>query len=411
MSVYRVFLILTFTRWFPVGLVVALLGLWKLDQGLSVAQVLTSGAVSGLLILLLELPTSGFADTYGRRSLLVVAAVVGVVSSVIYLLASSFWVFVVASILQGIYRALDSGPLEAWFVDAVHVERPGADVDQELSRAGTVLGVSVASGALLSGGLVWWDPLPGSALRLPMLLWAILGVIHLLGVVLLMREPPRVRARGASPWQGVREVRQVVVGGISLALRNRVLLALLGAEAAMSLLMIGFEQLVPLRLAELLGSPDRAGALMSPTAAVGWGAFAAGAALGGRLSRRLGLARAAIVTHLLTAVGVVGIGLAIGPAGVVTGYIVAYGVFGGTGPLQAALVHREASAQNRATVLSLGSMSSFAVFAVMAPLAGVLAGMTSTGVALLVLGLLGGLGGACYLPAMRSARSPVEAKA
>ncbi len=404
-AAYRTFLLLTATRWFPVGMVVALLGLWKLERGLSVAQVLTAGAISGLMILLLELPTSGFADTFGRRPLLLAAAVVGVASSLVFVLASTFWVFVVAAVLQGIHRALDSGPLEAWYVDTVHAARPGADVDQELSRAGAVLGTSVAAGAVISGLLVWWDPLPGSALRLPMVLWTLLGMVHLLALLLLLREPPRADA-GVSPWQGLREVRSVVVGGVALARHNRVLLALLGAEATMSLLMTGFEQLVPLRLAELVGGPERAGALMGPTAAAGWALFAVGAALGGRLSRRLGLARAATLTHLLTGIGVIGIGLAIGPVGVVTGYVVAYGVFGGTGPLHAALVHREANAENRATVLSLGSMASFAVFAAVAPMAGVLAGATSLVTALVVLGSAGALGCLCYRPAARTDSRP-----
>lgn len=399
----RVYWLLTATRWLPVGLTVALFSLWPLEHGLSVTQVLTLGSVQGVVILLLELPTSGFADAFGRRPVLVTAAVAGVVSMAVYLVADSFWAFAVAMVVQGVFRALDSGPLEAWYVDTVHAHRPGADVDQELSRAGTVLGASIAAGALVSGGLVLWDPLPGSALRLPFVVCLVLTVLHLAAVVVLLREPPR--AQRVSALESVRAAPRVVGSGLRLAAANAVLLALLGAEAAVALAMIGFESLVPLRLAELLGSEAEAGALMSPFAAAGWAVYAGGAAVGGWLSGRLGIGRAVMVTHVAMALGVVMIGLATGPAGVVLGYLAAYSIFGGSGPLHASLVHREAEAANRTTVLSLGSMVSFAVFAATAPLAGLLAEATSLSVSVIVLGVVAGLGVLLYLPALRAERA------
>ncbi|WP_277451827.1 MFS transporter [Janibacter sp. DB-40] len=382
------------------GLTIALFSLWPLEHGLTVTQVLTLGSVQGVVILLLELPTSGFADAFGRRPVLIAAAVTAVASMALYLVAASFWVFAAAMAVQGVFRALDSGPLEAWYVDSVHAHRPGADVDQELSRAGTVLGASIALGALASGGLVLWDPLPGSALRLPFMICLALTVVHLVAIVVLLREPPR--AERVSARSSVREAPRVVRSGLQLVTANAVLLALLGAEAAISLPMIGFEGLVPLRLAELLGSEEAAGALMSPVAAAGWAVYAGGAAVGGWLSARIGVGRAAMVTHLGMAGGVVAIGLATGPAGVVLGYLAAYGIFGGSGPLHASLVHREAEAGNRTTVLSLGSMVGFAVFAVSAPLAGLLADATSLSVGVVVLGVVSGAGVLLYLPALRA---------
>ncbi len=398
----RVFWLLTATRWLPVGLTIALFSLWPLEHGLSLTQVLALGSVQGVVILLLELPTSGFADAFGRRPVLIAAAVAGVASMAVYLVAASFLAFAAAMVVQGVFRALDSGPLEAWYVDTVHAHRPGADVDQELSRAGTVLGAAIALGALTSGGLVLWDPLPGSALRLPFIICLALTIVHLVAVVVLLREPPR--ANRVSALDSVREAPRVVRSGVRLAAANAVLLALLGAEAAISLAMIGFEGLVPLRLADLLDSEAQAGALMSPFAAAGWAVYAGGAAVGGWLSARIGVGRAVMVTHVAMAVGVVAIGLATGPAGVVLGYLAAYGIFGGSGPLHASLVHREAEAANRTTVLSLGSMVSFAVFAAAAPLAGLLAETTSLSVSVVVLGAISGVGVLLYLPALRAER-------
>ena len=270
--------------------------------------------------------------------------------------------------------------------------------------------MSIALGALVSGLLVWWAPLDealdDSPLTLPLALAAALGALHLAAVVALLREPPRsaTGTRATRLLAGVRAVPAVVGGGLAVVGRSRALRGLLLAEAALSVAMVGFESMVPLRLAELLGSTDEAGALMGVTAAVGWAVFAGGAALGGRLARLLGVARAAVLTHLLVGLGVLLIGLATGPAGLLVGYLAAYGVFGGVGPLHSSLVHREADASNRATVMSLGSLISFAVFAVAAPTAGLVTDTVSSGAAVLGLGCLCLLGALAYRPARAAER-------
>lgn len=397
----RVFYLLTFLRWFPVGLVVAIITLLPLERGLSVSQTLTAMAVSGVVIGVLELPTSGFADSFGRKPVLVAAAAVGVVSSVAYLAADTMALLVLAAALQGVFRALDSGPLEAWYVDTVHAQRPGADVDGELSVAGTVLGAAIASGALISGGLVWWHPWSAhSALVLPVLVWIALGVVQLVALVVLLREPPR--AAHPRALDSVRAAPQVVAAGLRLAGRNRVLLALLGVEACWGVAMIGFESFTPIRLSELLDGEAAAATLMGPVASLGWATYAGGAALAGLLARRLGIVPAAALARLLNGLAVLALGLAVGPLGLVAGYLVAYGLHGACGPVHGALVHREADAGNRATVLSLGSMVSFATLAVVAPLAGLLAEAASTAVTLMLLGAVSAAGAVLYLPAYRA---------
>lgn len=268
----RVFLLLTFTRWSPVGLVVGVITLWILDRGLTISQALLAFSLQGIVVFLLELPTSGFADAFGRRPMLIAAAVVNVVAGVVMILADSFWTFVLAATLQGVFRALDSGPMEAWYVDAVHVTEPGADVGRTLAAQGTVLGGSIAVGAVLSGGLIAWDPLPaGSALLLPMLCWGLLNLVHLLAVVALMKEPrTHVDAAGLRrAADSVREAPAVVRDGLGLLRRNRVLRWVVLVEFFWTAALVVFETFQPIRLAELVGGEEQAGALMGPIAAVG----------------------------------------------------------------------------------------------------------------------------------------------
>ena len=408
----RAFLLLTFTRWFPVGLIVSLLVLWILERGLSVSAALLAFSFQGLLIFLLELPTSGFADAFGRRPMFVAAAVVNVVASVMIVFADSFWMFALAAGLQGVFRALDSGPLEAWYVDTVHATTPGADVDGALSAHGTVLGGSIAAGAVISGGLVAWDPLPAeSALLLPILAWVALNVVHLAAVLVLMKEPRiHVDATGLHrALTSAREAPQVVRDGLSLLRHSGVLRGIVLVEVFWSTGMVVFETFQPIRLAELVGGEERAGALMGPVAAAGWAVFAVGSALAGLTSRRIGVSWTAILSRVLNGLGAVVMGLVAGPAALIAAYLFTYGLHGTGGPMHMTLLHREATARNRATVLSMDSMVGFAAFSLVAPLLGFLADGTSTQVAMVTAGAFSVLGAVLYLPALRAERTRGQA--
>ena len=401
----RVFLILTFTRWFPVGLVVSLLILWMLERGLSVSTALLAFSCQGLLVFALELPTSGFTDALGRRPVLVAASVVNVVASVAFLLAGSFWSFAIAAGLQGVFRALDSGPLEAWYVDTVHAVAPDADVDGALAAQGTVLGGSIAVGAVLSGALVAWDPLPvDSALMLPILVWSTLNVLHLVLVLALLREPTtRLDVTGLRrAADSARQAPKVVRQGLGLLKHNPVLRGVVLVEVFWSVAMIVFETFQPIRLAELVGGEEQAGAIMGPVAAGGWAVFALGSALAGVTSRRLGVTKTAILARILNAMGAIVMGLVAGPAALIVAYLFTYSMHGSGGPMHAALLHREATSRNRATVLSINSMVAFVVLTIAAPALGFLADARTNQVAMVTAGAFSVMGAIFYLPALRA---------
>ena len=404
----RAFLALTFTRWFPVGLVVGVVTLWVVENGLTISQALTAFALQGIVVFLLELPTSGFADAFGRRPVLVAAASVNIVGSTVMILADSFWGFVLAAGLQGVFRALDSGPLETWYVDTVHTTEPGSEVDRTLAAAGTMLGASMALGAVISGGLIAWNPFGfGSALLLPMLGWGVLNVVHLVAVGLLMKEPrAHLDTTGLGrASQSVREAPGVIRDGLTLLGRNRVLRCIVLVEVFWTAALVIFETFQPIRLAELVGGEEQAGAIMGPVAAAGWGVYAACAALAGLAGSRWGVARTAIAARVLNGLGVVAMGFALGPVGLIVAFLFTNGMHGAAGPVHQSLLHREASARNRATVLSMGSMVFFLTFSALGPPLGLLAEATTTPVAMVTAGAFSVLGALLYLPALRAERS------
>ena len=269
------------------------------------------------------------------------------------------------------------------------------------------MGASMAVGAVASGGLVAWHPLPvDTALLLPMACWASLNVAYLVALVVLMKEPrTHVDATGLRrAADSAREAPAVIRDGLGLLRHNRVLLSLVLVEVFWTAALVVFETFQPLRLAELVGGGEQAGALMGPVAAVGWGVFALGSALAGFASGRIGVARTAILARVLNGLGAVTMGLVAGPVALIAAYLLTYGLHGSGSPMHSSLIHREASARNRATVISMNSMVFFISFAVIGPPLGLLAGATSLQVAMVTAGCFSIIGAFLYLPALRAER-------
>ncbi len=404
----RTLLLLSFTRWFPVGLVIGVTTLLALERGMSLAQLGVILSMQGFVVLGLELPTGGFADAIGRRPVLLVSAVVAIGSGLVFITAQTFAAFCAALLLQGVFRALDSGPLEAWYVDTAHADDPGVKVEDALSKSGMVVGLAIASGALVSGGLVAWHPFTVmTALEFPY--WISLGffVAHLVAIALLVREPrAHVDATGfRHALRSAKQAPSVVADGLRTLGASRVLMGLVLVEVFWSIGMIAFETLMPVRLAELVGGETKAGALMGPGSAAAWGLFAVGSATAGLASRRIGVGWTALAARVLNGSMVVVMGLMTGPIGLITAFFITYTLHGSGGPVHATLLHRQAEARNRTTVLSMNSMVAGGAYSLGLIALGPLAEHTSTALAIMVAGGFSIIGAAMYLPAIRHERA------
>ncbi|WP_174530657.1 MFS transporter, partial [Micromonospora maritima] len=266
-------------RWLPSGLMIPVMILLMQERGLSLSQIGLVFTAQGLVVLALELPTGGFADALGRKPVLLAAWVVCLASLALMAVADSFWTFFLVWALQGVYRALDSGPLESWYVDATLAADPDAGYERGLGWAGTVVGVAIGAGALLSGGLVALGPVgPVSALTLPVLVAIVLQAVSIVALLALLVE--RRPASGTATLRAsVVEAPRMVGRAVGLLRRNRVLLALVAVELFWGFGMVTFESLLPVRLSEVVGDADRAAALLGPAGSAAWLANAAGAAL------------------------------------------------------------------------------------------------------------------------------------
>ncbi len=349
----RRYVVLTALHWFPVGLTVPVMVLLAQVRGLTLGEIGFMFAVFGILGALLELPTGGLADALGRRPVLLAAAVLHVLSCLAFAVAQELPGFLVAVVLMAVGRTLFSGPLEAWYVDAVHVVDAGADVAPGLSRGSAADGGGLAIGAVIGGAL---PALLGGSLAAPFYVAAVLDGMYVLALLRLLTEtrPPREGTLRAELAKGARAVPQTVSGAVRLGVTDGPMRLVLLITAVGGVAIVAFELLGPLRFAELAGGPEEGAAVLGTVQAVAFGVAAGGALLAPSLRRLLrGSTRAACAA--LAVVGAAGVAafssadLVVVAAAVLTAYYFSHAA---QWPLLSTVLHSRVTSAQRATAVS-----------------------------------------------------------
>ncbi|MEU8267160.1 MFS transporter [Sphaerisporangium sp. NPDC049002] len=354
----RSYALISFLTWFPAGLTMASMILLMTSRGLDLAQVGMVLSVQAVVIVALELPTGGLADVLGRRVLLAVSALFSVAGLALLAVATSVWLFAVASVLKGIARALSSGPAQAWYVDMLHAARgPEADLKPGLARGEAMGSVSLCV-ATLTGGFM---PLvlPGGLVT-PMIAAAVAAAVLFVVVLVAMPEPPHPR-----PTIGfvLRDVAVTIGSGLRLGLRDRALGRLLLVSFAIGAGLYSIEVLTPGRLASLTGGAESASSVYALVASAGFAASGFGswaapwaarvlkgsvpAAVAGTVAGAGALGTLAATTVLTGVWGVAAAGAA---------YVVMFAAMGVAGLLRVEMMHRRVGSSQRATLMSVDSL-------------------------------------------------------
>jgi MFS family permease len=397
----RYFLLLTL-RFVPTGAFITVFVLLMRDRGLTLTDIGVATAAQGAVMLVLELPSGGLADALGRKPVLLLAGAFGIVATAVLLVADSVALLAVACTLQGIFRALDSGPLQAWFIDESLDADPGVDISRALAHTDVVICSAIGLGALVGGGVAGTGGVGGiDALAAPLVLGLVVQVAGLLGVMTLMHETTRRHAVvGHRPsW---RDVPTVMGGAVRLIRASHLLMALVVGELLWGFGMLAFETLFPARLEETAGGADAAARLLGPAIFAAWVLSATGAATAPRLVRRFGAGVVGCGLRLAHGVTVLGMGLAAGSVGLIGAYLGTYWVHGATGPVHYGMVHGAVGAEHRATVVSANSLAAQVGGAVSGIALGALADATTISTAMIVAAAVLATAGPLYLVGRRA---------
>ena len=158
-------------RWLPTGLMIPVHDPADAGARAVPAADRAGRTAQGLVVLALELPTGGLADALGRNRCCSPPGCSTCVSLALFAVADSFALFFAglgaAGHLPGAGQR-PAGVLVRRRAPWPPTRRPS--YERGLGHAGAVIGVAIAAGALLSGGLVALGPVgPVSALTVPVL--------------------------------------------------------------------------------------------------------------------------------------------------------------------------------------------------------------------------------------------------
>lgn len=327
-----------------------------LARDLSLTDVGLVFACFGLFMMAFELPTGGLSDVFGRRPVIVAAGITHIISCLVFFAVESSAGFIGAVALLAMSRALDSGPLEAWFVDASHEVDPSADVTPGLSLQNSAGSLSLALGAVVGGVLpVIVGDGGASALVVPFLVAAALDVVYLTAVVLVVHSPPTStegELRSLLSTGAVEVVRTLRVTGQQVA-RDAPLRLIVLLAAMAGAVLAGLELLGPERFSDLAGGESRGAAVFGVVLASAFAFAAAGSALSPRLQRLTG--RTGVACAAAMGVGVVGLAIVAGVELIVPaalGFGLYYAAHGAAWPLWAAVMHSRVRSEIRATTIS-----------------------------------------------------------
>jgi hypothetical protein len=356
-------------RWLATVLPMPALVPLLLARGLELPEVALVLAAFAAVAAVLEVPTGGLADALGRVRVTLIADVLAVVGRVGFLLAPTPTAFIAAAAVSGAARALGSGSLEAWYVDARRRLEPEGDLRRPLARAGVVQALALGLGTLVGGAVPLLAPHLGlgpsagiAALQL------VFGASAALGVIALLTTAP-LRDADAGPLAGRAAARpdRVASDAWRTLRADGSLTGLIALGAASGALVMTFEAFYAVELAARWG----AGAVTPVLGVALAGAFMAtalGQSLAGRLppprerSRPL---RAAATGHTVMALATLTLaatlaGGVLGAALAVAALWLVYFGLGLSGPSVAAAFHGRVPSARRAALLSVRSLAGYA---------------------------------------------------
>ena len=350
-------------------------GVWVLfmaSKGLPLWQIGLLEGVFHVTSLLFEVPSGAMADMLGRRRVLFISRVMGIASSIVMMLSSSFLPLCVGFVFAALNCNLTSGSHEALLYDSLLELKREEEYFTTAGRMGFVWEVGHAIGVLAGGFLARASYL--LCYLIDMVVCAAGGV-----TCLLMAEP--------QPAQ--RETKERV----SIASHFRSSWAVIRDHADVRAILLRYCALFAFYTSAFFYSQELYKSLGFDEAGIGvilllMGACAsAGALLSARIAARLhGKTRAAGGVLL-------GLGMLLMGGSRVWLSIVGFGLASMANtmlePLQSAELNRRIPSAQRATVISVGSMCFSVVMVVLFPAIGALAGRLGLSQTLALLG--GGL--------------------
>jgi MFS transporter, DHA1 family, quinolone resistance protein len=393
-DIQRIYHLVISLFWLATALPISLLVLFAQARGLDLFQVGITMGLYSLTIVLLEVPTGGLADTIGRKRVAILAYSTILLSGIVLLGAFTFPVFLFGFMLNGVGRALSSGALDAWFVDALKAADPEIDLQPAFAKVGTYsllsLGVGTLGGSLIPG---FFKDLPadGNAiftpLSMPLVFSGIIYMLLLFAIKFFIKEE-RPSTNNHTWLEGVQEIPGMIKTAVTLTRQNNILLLLLGVTSVSGFVLVSLESFWQPHFANLFGGSEGNtfwfGVIMGGNFLIGMLGNMIATPVSKALGKRYGLA-AAIFQGIR---GIVLIGLALQsnlPVAILLFWLV-YLNMGAVNSPHSTLLNEQIPSEQRSSMLSIESLASYLGGAIGGILLGYIAKQLSINTAWMIAG-------------------------
>ena len=366
-SVERRYALILFLFWFSTALPMSMFILLAQARGMTLGQLGLLTALYSATVFLLEVPTGGLADAWGRRRVALLGEAVTLAGWGVFLVSFSFPSFLVAFVLNGIGRALASGTLDAWFVDSLQAIQPGVDLHPRLARTGAItfiaLGLGAVCGGAIARGFAFLPP-DGTAILTPLaspgLVAVVLRFALIVAIACLVHEPEH-RLQAASWRRGIAEIPSLLRDAVRLTAGSRILVRLLAVAGVSGVVLSSLELLWQPHFGTLLGESEARSIFLGAILAGSFLMGVVGNLIAPRLSKRLGNrpGRVCALFHGLR--GALLIGLAM-QGHAVPATLLFWLVYMGQGAVtstHALLLNEQIPSHRRSSMLSIESLVSY----------------------------------------------------
>mmetsp|Transcript_29674 Transcript_29674/g.58785 ORF Transcript_29674/g.58785 Transcript_29674/m.58785 type:complete len:431 (-) Transcript_29674:959-2251(-) len=357
----RIFQLQQFLDRFAMGLTVAVVTLALIDRDMDLFQISLLFGVYSITTMAMELPFGGLADNIGRKPVFMSAVVASLISLVIFLSSSNFFVLSLSFAFIGFGRALRSGTLDAWFVENFKVMAPNVDIQPALAKAQWANAMGLAFGAICGGLLP--DAFGDAAVRRGFSVYDIsyaaslimMIVLFFFTLVAITEEPRPLNPKALR--QGFASVPAVIKEAGLLAVKNPTLSILLLVLALVLMATNPVEVFWPTHVKGMLDE-DYANTAIGVLTAAYFFSIAFGAALSPRINRMFKRQNAVSLCVATACLAALQIALAFqGDIFSFVAMFILFSVFLGSMETPASsILHACVENQQRSTMLSLRSL-------------------------------------------------------
>jgi MFS family permease len=234
-------------HWLSIGLVIPVLAIFQIERGLSLTQLGINGLIYSIMIAALEIPTGGLSDSLGRRRVYLISLFFSLMAAGVFIIAHTPLFIAAGFGIMGIARALSSGCMDAYFIDAYSSLAEGKDLQRFLARLGIFIPLALAFGALAGGFIPDWSG--GFSQTVPffdryscLFIVVLISILVQMAITLILIPDDRPSHGSAEIASGISRFPAILHDSFSLGLSNRAVLLLLLGSAAWGVSFAGLEQ-------------------------------------------------------------------------------------------------------------------------------------------------------------------------